>query len=190
MSYHSSTNHRAHPALAATVIGLAVLVAGPASAESMVGDQSFKRAGERAAAAKATVKPAPRVTRAATDWSMPLPAGIDIETVEEYPAEVSRIDEVQLRKATLAPGATLANFTVSDQLYCVATEGEITVIDHTRGTTATYSAGDHWTDPPGTYTFINSGAVEHAHYFYSMVAAPVEAWQPVGHRRQPYMGKL
>ncbi|MDT8343056.1 MAG: hypothetical protein RQ752_01375 [Thermohalobaculum sp.] len=186
MTCHRPTHHHRHPTLAAAAVGLAVLAAGPAGAESMLGDQSFERAGT----ARTPVQSVTRISRTATDWSVALPAGVDVDIVEEYTADVPGVEKVQLRKMTLAPGATLANFTISDQLYCMAAEGDISVVDHTRGTAATYSTGDHWTYPAGTYTLSNPGAVEHAHYFYAMVMRPVEAWQPAGDRRAPYMGKL
>ncbi len=186
MSRQSFVLHHNLGVVTAAFIGVAGLTTGPAMAESMVGDQSF----ERAHAAPVTGPIAAVVSRTETDWSMALPEGVSIELVAEYAADIPGVEIVQLRKMTLKPGATVANLSIAEQLYCIGAEGEVSVVDHTNGTSAVYATGDHWTYTKGEYTLSNPGAVDNAHYFYAMVPPLVEEWQPSGFRGARYMGKL
>jgi hypothetical protein len=175
---------------AAAFIGGVFLTTGPASAESTWGDQSFDRGtpamiDRSASATHRTARPA---------------EGVAFQTVAEYSPDISGVQKVALKKVTLAPGATLANFTVTDPLYCSATAGTISVVDHAKGTTAVYRSGDHWQFASGQFTLSNPGEVDHVHYLYAMVrdesatASQVTPGtnnlQPSGFRGSSYIGKL
>ena len=182
---------------AAAFIGAVSVTTGPAAAESMWGDQSFERGGGSAVVGQAT-----SVDQTTTNRSGKMPEGVGIQILAGYSSDIPGVQQVQLKKVTLEPGATLANFTVTSPLYCNATEGTISVFDHASLKTAVYRPGDHWSFARGTYTLSNPGDVDHAHYLYEMIhsegstdlrATPrTENYQPSGIQgiRGPYMGKL
>ncbi len=90
--------------------------------------------------------------------------------LKEYPVNKPGVQMLQLTKFTLEPGATLANFTVKDQIFCSTTEGVVSVVDHTYGTTKAYAAGNHFAMRKGArLTFFNPGDVNHVAYFYQMI---------------------
>lgn len=192
MIYRERISRNTCAALSATVIGVAALVGGPAQAESTLGDQSFDRGIPATAqpSATTTVQPVATAARGVTDWSMASREGVRVEVLAEHPADLPGIDKVQVRKLTLEPGASLANFVIAERIYCISTKGEVAVTDHDRGTTATYGAGEHWSIGPGRYTLSSTGDTEHSHDFYSMVMPPLEAWEPSGFRGARYMGAL
>ncbi len=95
-------------------------------------------------------------------WSQDLPEGVSIE-------------KVQVRKFTLQPGAELANFTVEDEIFCHATDGVVSVVDHTAGTSTLYTAGSRWAETKGsTFTISNPGDDIHVHWMYTLIDAVSE----------------
>lgn len=151
----------------AAFIGALSLITGPASAESMFGDQSFERGGTSAAIAR----PATPVTgrdRTAIRLPSKLPDGVELQLVAEYSSDIPGVQKVRLMKVTLGPGARLANFAINDPLFCNSTKGTISVVDHATGATTVYAPGDHWAFARGQYTLFNPGDVTHEHYLYEM----------------------
>ncbi len=103
-------------------------------------------------------------------WSATLSEGVEFQLLKEYPVDKPGVQMMQLTKFTLKPGATLANFTTNDQVFCSNTEGVVSVVDHTYGTTKVYAAGSHWAMRKGArLTFFNPGDVNHVAYFYKMI---------------------
>ncbi len=103
-------------------------------------------------------------------WSATLSEGVEFQVLKEYPVDMAGVEKVRLTKVTMEPGATLANFTVKDQIFCSTTEGVVSVVDHTYGTTKVYAAGSHWAMRKGArMTFFNPGDVNHVAYFYQMI---------------------
>ena len=149
---------------AAAFIGAVSLTTGSAAAESMLGDQSVEPGGGSAVVGQAT-----GVNLAATNLSGEMPEGVGIQLLAEYSSDIPGVQKVQLTKVTLEPGATLANFTVTNPLYCNATEGTISVLDQASLKTAVYRPGDHWSFAKGTFTLSNPGDVAHVHYLYGMI---------------------
>lgn len=84
--------------------------------------------------------------------------------------DIPGIEKVELKKITLEPGAILANFPVKDQIFCNATQGVISVIDHTSGTSTLYTAGSRWAPRKGgIFTISNPGEVTHVHWVYALI---------------------
>ncbi len=103
-------------------------------------------------------------------WSATLSEGVEFQVLKEYPVDKPGVQMMQLTKFTLEPGATLANFTINDQIFCSSTEGVVSVVDHTYGSTKVYAAGSHWAMRKGArLTFFNPGDVNHVAYFYKMI---------------------
>ena len=103
-------------------------------------------------------------------WSATLSEGVEFQVLKEYSVDMPGVQKMQLTKMTLEPGATLANFTVKDPIFCSTTEGVVSVVDHTYGSTKVYAAGSHYAMRKGArLTFFNPGDVNHVAYFYEMI---------------------
>ena len=103
-------------------------------------------------------------------WSATPSAGVEFQVVKEYAVDMPGVQKMQLTKMTLEPGATLENFTANDPIFCSTTEGVVSVVDHTYGTTKAYAAGSHWAMRKGAQlTLFNPGDVKHVAYFYEMI---------------------
>ncbi len=105
-----------------------------------------------------------------TGWAGELPEGVTVQVVAEYPVDIPGVEKVLLKKFTLQPGATLAKFVVNDQTFCNTTQGVVTVIDHTDGSTTLYTPGSRWAPVKGhTFTVSNPGDETHVHWVYAMI---------------------
>ncbi len=102
-------------------------------------------------------------------WSQDLPEGVSMDIVAEHKTDIPGIEKVELRKLSLQPGAEMA-FTLAEQLFCHATDGVISVVDHTNGTTTLYQAGSHWAPTKGTsVTISNPGDDIHVHWAWALI---------------------
>ncbi len=100
-----------------------------------------------------------------------LPDGVSIEVIAEIPSLTPGVEKILFRKMVLKPGAVWT-FTVPAQSVCQATMGELEVADQTSGQTIVFKTGDRWDTFPGhKVTLTNRGTVDHAHLFYTLVAA-------------------
>ncbi len=100
-----------------------------------------------------------------------LPEGVTIEVIAEYPSETPGVEKILFRRIVLKPGVSWT-LTVPAQSVCQGTMGELEVVDHTTGETFNFKAGDRWYTVPGhEVTLTNTGAGDHEHLFYTLIAA-------------------
>ena len=103
-------------------------------------------------------------------WAAELPEGVDVQVMAEYAVDIPNVEKVELRRIVLEPGATLANIPINDQVFCTATQGVISVVDHTDGSTTMYATGSRWAPGKGhTFTLTNPGDVTHEHWVYAII---------------------
>lgn len=105
----------------------------------------------------------------AKGWSQDLPEGVEAQVVAEYAVDIPGVEKVDLRTLSLAPGAKWG-FTIEDTIFCNATQGVISVVDHTLGTSNLYTQGSRWAPRKGSnVTVSNPGDETHVHWALALI---------------------
>ncbi len=106
----------------------------------------------------------------AKGWSQDLPEGVEFQVVAEYAVDIPGVEKATLGKLSLAPGAKWENLPIENTEFCNATQGVISVVDHTLGTSNLYTPGSRWAPHKGSsVTITNPGDVTHVHWVLALI---------------------
>jgi len=98
-----------------------------------------------------------------------LPPGVKMEVLKEYPPSVfPGAKSVKRLRFTLAPGAKVENFVPPGIHFCMAAQGEATVV--VQGKTVVRKAGQQWIEEKGVpFSMVNNGTVPFVDEFFQVI---------------------